>query len=352
MSSSLPTVSVIVPCYNYGQYLPECVESILSQTGVEVSVMIVDDASTDSSAQVAADLASRDRRIELMQHRVNLGAIRTFNDGLFTANGKYTVLISADDLLTPGSLARACALMEAHSEVGFVYGRPLVFFNDRSRPQPVNAPARWSIWRGREWFDIRCRLIENCIRSPEAVMRTRMLRQFGGFHDLPHAGDLELWMRFALYADVGYVSGPEQAYYRDHTSGLHRAQYGSAIRDHKQITAAFDAIFQNHKDAIADHARAQARVALALRRRALRLACRAYDREPFDPDEAAALEAMATGPVVDIHIALARCALRVRKLLRPRGWRSLLPVRQVLTTVPRYWNRFQYLRLRRAGLLL
>jgi hypothetical protein len=206
------SVGVVIPCYNYGWCLRNCVESVLGQTGVDLQVLIIDDASTDDSAQLAAEFASADPRVEFRVHPVNHGHIKTYNEGLEWTSSTYTVLLDADDMLTPGSLQRACDLLEAHPVLGFVYGRPLLFRDDHSRPRPRAGKGRWAIWPGREWFELRCRLTENCIRSPEVVMRSSLLRQIGGFREeLPHTADFELWMRLALYSDVGYVRGPHQA---------------------------------------------------------------------------------------------------------------------------------------------
>ena len=54
---ALASVTVLVPCYNYGRFLRQCVDSVLSQTGVDVRVLVVDDASTDDSATIAAEIA-------------------------------------------------------------------------------------------------------------------------------------------------------------------------------------------------------------------------------------------------------------------------------------------------------
>src|SRR5262245_16993901 len=115
-------VSVVIPCYNYGHYLPDAVGSALSQDGVEVEVVIVDDKSTDNSAEVAAALAAGDPRVRLIRHETNLRHIATYNDGLDAVTGDYVLLLSADDLLTPGALHRAAQLMEAEPTVGMVYG--------------------------------------------------------------------------------------------------------------------------------------------------------------------------------------------------------------------------------------
>ena len=72
---SKPTVSVVIPCYNYGRYLPQAVASALDQERVEVEVIVVDDASTDGSADVAHGLAQDDPRIQVIVHAVNRGHI-------------------------------------------------------------------------------------------------------------------------------------------------------------------------------------------------------------------------------------------------------------------------------------
>ena len=74
-------VDVIVPCYNYGRFLRECVESVLGQP-VDVRVLIIDDASTDDTPEVAAALAAEDARVEFRRHAVNRGHIATYNEGL------------------------------------------------------------------------------------------------------------------------------------------------------------------------------------------------------------------------------------------------------------------------------
>jgi len=76
------SVDVVVPCYNYGRYLKRCVESLLAKENLDVRVLIIDDCSTDDSAQVGAALASADRRVQFRRHDKNLGHIATYNEGL------------------------------------------------------------------------------------------------------------------------------------------------------------------------------------------------------------------------------------------------------------------------------
>jgi Glycosyl transferase family 2 len=221
-------VAVVVPCYNYGHYLPACLSSAFDQPGVEVQVIVVDDASPDGSGEVAEQLAAADGRIRLIRHAQNKGHIATYNDGLEAAEGDYIVLLSADDLLAPGALSRAVALLEAHPGVGFAYGRAAQFSGDP--PTGAGGPLRsWTIWPGAEWLRMRWQTGRNCIWSPEVVMRASVQRQIGGYRaDLPHTGDMEMWMRAAAVADVGHVDGPDQAYYRVHAANMHITNYDGA----------------------------------------------------------------------------------------------------------------------------
>src|SRR6186713_958954 len=84
--TSRPRVSVVIPCYNYGRYLSQCVHSVTrDQPDIDLEVVIVDDASTDGSLEVARTLQKEDPRIELVRHVRNRGHIATFNDGVDAA---------------------------------------------------------------------------------------------------------------------------------------------------------------------------------------------------------------------------------------------------------------------------
>ena len=221
----LGTATVVIPCYGYGRYLSSAVAAALDQPGLDVQVVIVDDASRDDSGDIAEDLGRRHPNVEVIRHDRNQGHIATYNDGLEAAHGDWVALVSADDLLTPGCLSRAAALMTVHPSVGFVYGRARHFSGDP--PTPRLGLEQWVTWRGQAWLSARCRSGNNVIASPEAVMRTSVLRKIGGYRaDLPHSGDLEMWMRAATVADVGYVVGPDQALYRQHDANMHTSVFG------------------------------------------------------------------------------------------------------------------------------
>src|SRR3978361_477119 len=102
LGNAVSTVDVVIPCYKYGRYLRKCVESVVQQRGVNVRILIVDDASPDDSAEVGTTLAAEYPQVEFRRHVHNAGHIATYNEGLieWSASG-YCMLLSADDLLAP-----------------------------------------------------------------------------------------------------------------------------------------------------------------------------------------------------------------------------------------------------------
>ena len=273
-------MSVIVPCYRYAELLEGCVASVLSQRGVDVRVLIIDDCSPDETPFVARRLATADERIEYRRHRDNRGLIATANEGLEWARGRYVVLLSADDELTPGALERATTVMERHPGVGMVYGRPLLAYAGRERPRPTGRWRATDIWHGHEWIRQRCRTAHNCISSPEVVVRTAVHRGVGGYEPAcTHASDLNVWLRIAAVSDVAWVRGVPQAFYRIHPGSMLRNQGGPLV-DLAERRRAFDLFFARCGDCLPDADELEAMAARALARQALWRASRAVDRRP------------------------------------------------------------------------
>lgn len=269
-----PAVTVVVPCYNYGRYLEGAVASALSQPDVDVRVVIVDDSSTDDSAAVARRIAERDDRVSVIVHETNRGHIATYNEGLGAVTTEFVVLLSADDLLTPGALGRATALMRAFPNVGFTYGLPVIFRGGELPPARTRART-WTVWKGSDWIADRCRLGRNAIYSPEVVLRTSVLHAVGMFDAAqPHSGDLDLWLRMAQLSDVGLISGADQGYYREHPSSMSRTTFAGLLTDmtHRRRTFRSAVAPLDNGDELFEQA------ARALSREALRVAAEAHDQ--------------------------------------------------------------------------
>src|SRR4051794_19925366 len=272
-------VSVVIPCYKYGRYLPEVVRSALDQPGLDVDVLIVDDASPDDSARVARAIAAGEPRVRVLVNDPNLGHIATYNRGIAEVTGEFVVLLSADDLLAPGAVTRAVALMQANPRVGFVYGYAPEF--EEQPPVQRRRPAVWTTWGGSDWLDVVCRRGRNLIFNPEVVMRREVMTTLGAYDpDLPHGADMELWMRAALHWDVGRVMGPYQGFYRQHGANMHLSLFGGVLDDLVGRRLVFDRILGDTAVGVLsddDRDRRHATSYRALAREATELAIRAFD---------------------------------------------------------------------------
>lgn len=341
-ASRRPTVSVVIPCYNYGHFLPDAVASALDQTGVDVDVLVVDDASTDASAEVALELAGQDDRVDVLLHEENRGHIRTYNDGLAKVSGDYVVLLSADDLVAPDALTRAVALMEAHPNVGLVYGFARSF---EQTPPPAELDVRsWTVWSGRDWFGLSARRGRCFLSSPEAVMRREALAETDGYDvRLPHSGDWDMWMRTAVSWDVGRVNGATQAFYRVHASNMHITTYAGWLTDLEERRKALEVIFDERAPGVAWVADLRPVATRALATEALRRGLASHR----DGTE---------GPGLEAHRAF---AASVHPAIQGSPWWRLtesslitdrrLPAPALRRGVARAWEHVEWRRRRRYG---
>lgn len=341
-------VSVVVPCHGYGRYLPECVGSVLAQDGVDVDVTIVDDASPDDSAAVAYRLATADQRVRVLENERNVGHIATFNRGLSAVDGDHVVLLSADDMLTPGSLSRSVALLDAHPEVGMVYGWAPQFTHHP--PAARTRSASWSIWSGPDWLEQLCRGAGNPVTTPDVVLRGSLMRELRAYDArVPHACDLLMWLRAATRTSIGRINGADQAFYRVHGANMHTEQYGGAFTDLAQRVLAFQIAFAEDGQRLPDVARLRRLAYRALARECLMLAqwCREFRRHEAEPlDELVAL-AEQLGPAAehpDLWRGYERHLARAAAGLGP-------PMRFAVAAMGDVYGRWRWRRWRRSGVL-
>lgn len=316
----MSSVSIVIPCYNYGHFLEEAVASVLDdQQGVDTRVLIIDDASPDNSAETARKIAAREPRVEVLVHETNKGNIATYNEGLLEwADGDYCVLMSADDRLTPGALRRARDLLDANPAVGLVYGRALWVMNGTPPPAPRTRVQGWSVWPGAWWMERRFRDAENPITSPEVVVRTSVQKRAGGYDPrLPHAGDLEMWMRLAAYADVGFIRGVDQAFYRLHEQNMRRAF--SALMDLRERRLVFQTVLDRHGERLPDAGRMSSLVDRALAREALWAAGREYHGEGPGQDSVSELLDFASDCWPEVSRLPLYRTLQAGKRIGPQG---------------------------------
>ena len=315
------TVSVIIPCFNYARFLPGAIASALDQRDVDIDVIVVDDSSSDGSLAVARRIARDDVRVQVIAHAHNLGPVAAFNDGLAVASGEFLIRLDADDLLTPGSVARSVALAEEHPQVGMVYGYPVPFSG--SAPASHRDRAKfWDIWSGASWLERRCQLGVNCITSPEVLMRASVVDRVGGQRALAHTHDMEMWFRLARDSDVGWVGGCDQALHREHPDSLSARQVDVMTDFHERVDA-FRLLFEDGMGEVSENARLFRLARMALANEALSRTVSAYAKGRGATSESEGYLSFARGLGVDLgELRAAASFARAERLGPVRSRRS------------------------------
>ena len=201
-------VSVVIPCFNYGRYLAEAVQSVLAQSLTAVEVIIVDDGSTDDSREVAQRLigAHGEASIRLIAQD-NCGSPgQTRNVGIAAARGEYLVCLDADDRLHPEYLARCAAALDAHPEAAVAYGDLQMFGDDDT----LHVPPEW---------DTRVQLDCNFL-DVVSMFRRSVWAEVGGYDTEIGYEDWDLWIAVIERGWTGVKAPGALWYYRKHGSGV------------------------------------------------------------------------------------------------------------------------------------
>lgn len=130
-SKNKPKISVIMPVYNAGKFLPESIESILGQTFNNFEFIIVDDASTDNSWEIIKEYANKDNRIKAFQNNKNLGVSKTTNIAISKTQAKYLARMDADDVSFPNRLEKQINYLKQNNKVVAIGGQCVVI-NDEN----------------------------------------------------------------------------------------------------------------------------------------------------------------------------------------------------------------------------
>jgi glycosyltransferase involved in cell wall biosynthesis len=203
--TSRPLVSVVTPFHNTADYLRQCIESVLAQDFADFEYILVNNCSTDSSAEIAAEFADRDRRIRLIHTETLLPQLTNYNFALsqISPNSTYTKMCQADDWLHPRCLTEMVALAEADDDVAIVssysfMGRELI---------GVGLPPDVSVLSGRQACAALLKDNVFLFGSPTTVMyRSAVVRARRDFfvEGRVHA-DTELCFEVLDNADFGFV---------------------------------------------------------------------------------------------------------------------------------------------------
>ena len=112
-----PDISVIMSVYNGETYLKEAIESVRNQTFKNWELIVINDCSTDSTAEILADFSLKDERIKVHTNEVNLRLPTSLNKGISLSAGKYIARMDADDICLPDRFEKQYKFMEENSDV-------------------------------------------------------------------------------------------------------------------------------------------------------------------------------------------------------------------------------------------
>jgi glycosyltransferase involved in cell wall biosynthesis len=225
----MPKFSVVMSSYNYGHFISKAIQGVLDQTFKDFEFIVADDGSTDNTAEVVASFPS----VRYFRTAENKGPAAATNYGVTKSQGKYLAFVGADDILLPRALELAGGVMDAHPEVGLVYGQ--AYMMDEN--EKVYRIRGSSFLRQSAVIDgiqqIKELLFENRI-IPTFMVTRQCFDAIGGFDEELRAiaEDRHFCIRAAKKFSIGYIAEPIVRY-RLHLNQMHRRV------DPKQAEVAF-----------------------------------------------------------------------------------------------------------------
>lgn len=240
----MPGVDVFIPCYNYARFLPQCVESVLSQGLEDIRVVVIDNASTDGSVGVALRMAREDSRIEVVCHGKNLGAQASFNEAIDLARADYFMILCADDVLPRGSLRHAVEILDRSPQASFTLGAEAKTTAE-GRFDAVMGSSGWSASDGSNFIGRCCRNLGFGWGLGAVLVRTPAQKSVGLYRaSLPYTDDLEMVLRLARTGAVLELEGA-LCIRREHGSQMSISSFSGECQRLREREAAFDSFFDN-----------------------------------------------------------------------------------------------------------
>lgn len=183
-------VSVVMSVYNGARYLREAVDSILSQTFEDFEFIILNDGSTDGSAEIIRSYS--DTRIRYVENSQNIGLTRSLNQGLSLARGEYIARMDADDISFPARLEAQVRFLDSQPEIG-VLGTGFQLIDQVGKTSEIlKFPREHGLLR---WMMCFC---FNPIAHPTVMMRRDLVSIAGGYDEaLSTSQDFDLWGRLS-----------------------------------------------------------------------------------------------------------------------------------------------------------
>jgi glycosyltransferase involved in cell wall biosynthesis len=199
----MPKVSVIIPTYNYKQFIQKAIDSVLTQTYKDVEIIVVDDGSTDNTRDI---IESKYAHKVAYIYQDNKGASAARNKGIALSHGEYLVFLDADDYFLSSSIEERLTILEDNKSIGWVYSRWQYVDIEGNILEDAfhNAPFAYKKrLRGNIFMDM---LSGTLINTSSVLLRRSCAEDTGGFDDrLSAFQDYDFWLRVSHRHQVEYL---------------------------------------------------------------------------------------------------------------------------------------------------
>jgi glycosyltransferase involved in cell wall biosynthesis len=226
-----PRVSIVIPVYNAQKYIVDAVESMLAQTFGDFECIVVDDGSTDRTAQLLERLAERDSRVRPL-HVPHGGIVEALNAGIDVARGDLVARMDADDVALPARLEEQVRYMDSHPEVVALGSKVMLV-------DPYNSPL-WEIEVKTEHQEIDKELMCGngwALFHPTSIIRRKALIQVGKYRpEYQWSEDIDVFLRLA---EVGKLANlpTSTLRYRQHFASVNRTKLELQVKRVERLLA-------------------------------------------------------------------------------------------------------------------
>ena len=207
-----PLVSVIMPAYNTEKYIAESIQSVLDQSYTNWELLVVDDGSTDQTAEIVRAFAAKDGRVKYLFQQ-NGGQSKARNTGIQNAGGSLLAFLDSDDVWLPEKLQLQMRTMVA-TKVDVVYSNGFVIYEPGAASGPSDFPIIAGSVEGPKMFDLL--LLLNFIPVQSVVLRREVFDKAGPFDESLLCEDYDLWLKIAASGASFYGMSEKLIKYRRH----------------------------------------------------------------------------------------------------------------------------------------
>ncbi len=215
MSNAQPLVSIIVSCYNHQNYITACIESIVKQSYGNIELIVIDDGSSDNSADILQQLSNKYSFYFIRQK--NMGLTRTLNKALAQAKGKYIAPLGSDDIIMLDKTEKQVEFLEKNPDIAVVGGNILCIDDNGNIKQKQ---------RFKEYREIDFKAVfltpKQIPAAPTVMIRADILSKVNGFSTESNLEDLDLWLKITYAHHKIAVMNDLFAYYRVHQSNSYK----------------------------------------------------------------------------------------------------------------------------------